>query len=257
MPYSPTRADAATVLEHTSDGILVLDGAGSIRYANGQAERLFRQKVESLIGIPFWTLCADARTAEAAETLDRALARRFPGRFEIFHPGLYSWHAVTVAPSEGGAILFVRDVTDRMRMLRDEAVRQGIADVISAIPVGISIMRGPEHRFELVNPFARELLGGRDVVGMTLPSAFPELVEQGFLDLMNNIYATGEPYRAKEMDVEFRRGTDATLTRGIFDVSYQPLRDLSGEITGILSVSVEVTELVEARRRVVPHSSGT
>lgn len=250
MTYVPTVEDAKNLLEHASDGILLLARDGTIVYANAQAERLYRRKASTLVDEPFWTLAAEARTAEAQETLERALERNLPGRFEIFHPGLYAWHAVTVVPSSTGAVLYMRDVTDRMRLLRDDAVRQGIADLVSAIPVAISMTRGPEHRFEVVNSFARELLKGRDVVGQTLRNAFPELVEQGFIDLFDRVYTTGEPFTAKELDAEFRRGTDEVPTKGIFDVVYKPLRDLNGEITGVLSVSVDVTEQVQARRDV-------
>jgi len=248
MPAMPTAPHALTVLEHTSDGVLILSRAGVVEHANPQAERLFRRKAETMVGVPFWTLAEEARTAEATETLERALARGLSGRFEIFFPLLYAWHAVTVVASKDGAVLFIRDVTDRMRLLRDEAVRRGIYDVIATAPIAISVTRGPEHRFEIVNQCARELLDGRDVEGMTLQNAFPELMEQGFGALLDGVYTTGSPYQAKEMPVRFRRGAGDEYTFGLFDVAYHPLRDMNGQINGILCISVEVTEHVETRR---------
>ena len=135
MPRALSENDVALVFEHSSDGILVLGRDGTIEYANAQAERLFRQKAPTMVGVAYWTLATDASTAEAAETLDRALRAGLAGRFEIFIPRLYAWHAVTVAPRAGGAILFIRDITDRMRLLRDEAVQRGIYDVIAKAPV--------------------------------------------------------------------------------------------------------------------------
>ncbi len=239
MPHTLAPDEADALFLHTSDGILLLDRDGSIRSANSQAERLFRLKADALEAMAFWTLAQDARTSEAAEVIERATTRGLSGRFEVFYPGLYAWHAVTVVPVRDGAMLFIRDITDRMRLLRDEAVRQGIADVIAIIPVAISVTRGPEHRFEIVNAFAREVLGGRDVVGLTLRNAFPELVDQGFPEIFDTVYDTGKPYEAAGVRVRFRRGLDQELSEGTFDIVYQPLRDLNGEINGILTSSVE------------------
>lgn len=240
MTLTLTAAEAAALFQNVSEGALILRRDGTIRAANPQAERLFRKKSAELESLAFWTLAQDAQTVEAVETIDRAMTSKLAGRFEIFYPGLYAWHAVTVTPVESGAILLFRDITDRMRMLRDEAVRQGIAEVIAHIPVAISLTRGPEHRFELLNPFARELLGGRDVEGLTLRGAFPELEEQGFVALFDEVYRSGTPYRADGVAVRFRRGASEELVEATFDIVYQPLRDMNGAINGILSTSVAV-----------------
>lgn len=250
MSYVPGLEDAVALLEHSSEGILLLASDGVVQYANAQAQRLFRRQSEALVGIPYWTLAEDSQTAESSETLDRALTRGLVGRFEIFLPKLYAWHAVTVAPRGAGVILLVRDVTDRMRLLRDEAVRRGIQEVVAKAPIAISITRGAEHRFEIINEAALELLGGRDVEGMTLRNAFPELVEQGFVELLDSVYQSGVPYYAKEVPVQFHRATQEELVQGVFDITYQPLRDANGQVSGILSVSVDVRELVRARKQI-------
>ncbi len=239
MSLTLTPDEGYALFEYTSDGVLVLRADGSIRAANAQAERLFRMKAGALEALAFWTLAEDARTSEAAETIERAMTRGLSGRFDVFYPGLYAWHSVTVAPLKGGAILFIRDITDRMRLLRDDAVRQGIAEVVASIPVAISLTRGPDHRFEIVNSFARALLGGRDVQGLTMQNAFPELAAQGFVGILDEVYTTGKPYHANGVTATFRRGPELEPSEGIFDVVYQPLRDLNGEINGVLCSSVE------------------
>lgn len=248
MTFALSAAEAVTIFESMSDGALVLRRDGTIRRSNAQAERLFRRKAAELEAQAFWTVAADAKTAEGAETIERAMTNGVAGRFEIFYPGLYAWHAVTVTPIENGALLLIRDITDRMRMLRDEAVKQGIADVIASIPVAIAITRGADHRFELVNPFARELLGGREVEGFTLRNAFPELADQGFADLFDQVYQSGHPYRASGVAVRFR-SANGDMREGRFDVVYCPLRDLNGAINGVLSTSVEVGNGSESSQR--------
>ena len=247
MTFAFSNSEAVAIFDSMSDGALVLRRDGTIRRCNAQAERLFRRKAAELESQAFWTLAADASTADAVETIERAMASGIAGRFEIFYPGLYAWHAVTVTPIETGAVLLIRDITDRMRMLRDEAVKQGIAEVIANIPVAISITRSADHRFELVNPFARELLGGRDVEGLTLRNAFPELADQGFAEVFDQVYQSGQPHRASAVPVRFLNA-NGDMREGRFDVVYCPLRDLNGAINGILSTSVEVGDAVASSR---------
>lgn len=56
------------------------------------------------------------------------------------------------------------------------------------------MLSGPEHRFELVNDSYSELIGRRDVLQRCVAEAVPEVVEQGFIALLDNLFRTGEPF---------------------------------------------------------------
>lgn len=149
---------------------------------------------------------------------------------------------------DGGLLLFVRDVSDRARQSRSEAVRAAVREIVMDAPVAISITRGPEHRYELVNEFARRLIGGREVEGRTARSAFPE-IDPALFAILDQVYASGERVALRDLEVGFDRTGDGTLTHGTFDVTYQPLFEADGTVSGILSVSVETTAFVAERRR--------
>ena len=58
---------------------------------------------------------------------------------------------------------------------------------------------GPAFIIEKLNAKYKSLMGGRDVLGKPILEARPELRGQPFLDLMRQVYETGEPFLAHEM----------------------------------------------------------
>jgi signal transduction histidine kinase len=122
-----------------------------------------------------------------------------------------------------------------------------LEQILEEIPAAVSVTRGPEHHVEYLNPLSRVLTGGREVLGRTMREAYPELAGQGYFELMDRVYATGEPYRSSEARVAFDREGDGTPEEAYFDFSYQPLFGPAGEVSGILRFAVEVTAAVRAR----------
>jgi PAS domain S-box-containing protein len=143
--------------------------------------------------------------------------------------------------------LFAREQTARAEA---EAARARLYDLFMQAPALMTIMRGPEHRIEFVNPLALRYRGRADLVGKTAREATPELVEQGILAIMDEVYMTGTPFVGTEFPVRVNRRGDGVLEEVYFNFVYQPLRTAQGDIEGILAHSVEVTEQVLARHRV-------
>ena len=161
-------------------------------------------------------------------------------RIKIFHPPLYAWHDKLVIPSEGGVLLLIRDVTDIARMQQTEAVRSAIREVFDQAPIAITLLRGPEHRIDIMNPMAQQVLGGRNVEGSTIRNALPELEGQGFFELLDQVYSTGRAYEGREVPVQYDRNGDGTMNDAVFNITYQPLVDTTGQVYGVLRLSVEV-----------------
>lgn len=108
------------------------------------------------------------------------------------------------------------------------------------------ILKGPDHVFELINPGYQELIGGRSPIGLTLRKALPELEGQGFYELMDHVYKTGESYIGKETLASIMR--HGKLEHIYVNFSYQAFRDQNGNIEGVLVCAYEVTEQVKARK---------
>ncbi|KFE68653.1 PAS domain-containing protein [Hyalangium minutum] len=141
---------------------------------------------------------------------------------------------------------------ERSRLLAEvEAQRARLEELVMRAPAVMSVTRGPEHRFVLCNPRYRHLLGGRDVTGLTARQAIPGPEGQNVLDILNRVFATGEPFVGKELPGRLGASTaDVTMSESYFDFVYQPLRDAEGRVEGIASFAFEVTDQVLARQTV-------
>ncbi|HYI00310.1 PAS domain-containing protein, partial [Hyalangium sp.] len=141
---------------------------------------------------------------------------------------------------------------ERSRLLVEvEAQRARLEELVMRAPAVMSVTRGPEHRYVLCNPRYRHLLGGRDVTGLTAREAQPEMEGQGIFEIMDRVFATGEPFVGKELPVSLGgRGGAVPTAENYFDFVYQPLRDSEGRVEGIASFAFEVTDQVLARRTV-------
>jgi signal transduction histidine kinase/DNA-binding response OmpR family regulator len=131
----------------------------------------------------------------------------------------------------------------RMRSV-ERVQAQRLEHMFACAPVGIAVLRGPEHVFELANPMYVDLVG-RPVAGLTIREAFPDLAGQGIYDLLDGVRSTRLPYVGRSVPLTLNRdgGTDS----GYFDFVYQPLVDDRGEVDTIVVVVHEVTALVTAR----------
>jgi PAS domain S-box-containing protein len=118
--------------------------------------------------------------------------------------------------------------------------------ILASVPAAVAVLEGPEHRFVFANPSYAELVAGRDLDGRTVREALPEVAEQGFLELLDHVYATGEPHHGSETPV-FLDGDDGRY-EVVLDFVYLPMRDAAGAVNGILLHAVDVTEAVQSRR---------
>ena len=121
-----------------------------------------------------------------------------------------------------------------------------LASIFESAPVGVALLRGPDHEFEYVNRPYREMVGNRDLVGKPARQALPELEGQGIFELLDAVRATAQPHVGRSLRVLLDRGGPEPA-EAFFDFVYQPLID-AGTVTGIAVVVFEVTELATSRR---------
>jgi PAS domain S-box-containing protein len=109
-------------------------------------------------------------------------------------------------------------------------------------PGFITILSGPEHVFEFVNDAYAGLFGRRDFVGKTARAAFPELEGQGFFELLDQVYKTGQRFIAHHIPIRLQPTPDATIEERFLDFIYEPVIDDTGQVTGIFCEGHDVTE---------------
>src|ERR1700685_1572896 len=84
-----------------------------------------------------------------------------------------------------------------------------------------ALLQGPEHRFVLTNPAYQQLIGHRDVIGLSIREALPEIEDQGFFDLLHNVFATGEAFVGRDARIILQRSAGGPAETRHLDFVYQ------------------------------------
>ena len=131
------------------------------------------------------------------------------------------------------------------RVLAERALRtqqERLLSLFRQAPVFLAVLHGPEHMFEMHNLRYGELIGQRNVIGKTIRDAMPEAADQGFLEVLDGVYRSGEAFIAHSHPIDLQRIPDKPLERRYLDFVYQPMRGIDGSVTGIIILGVDTTE---------------
>ena len=171
------------------------------------------------------------------------------------HPEIasFTWSLSPLIDERGGiGGLFCACLDETPRMLAEQqrdlllsqvqSERTRLAEAFSHSPAFIAILNGRNHRIEFLNDRFYQLVGRRGLAGKTVREALPEVVSQGFIDMLDRVYRSGDPYVGTAVRMELRRRPDRGLEEAFVDFVYQPMRDIDGEISGILVHGVDITE---------------
>ena len=124
-----------------------------------------------------------------------------------------------------------------------------LSQMLEIMPSFSVVLTGSSHVFQLANQAYFDLIGrGPEIIGKTFLEALPELADQPFPALLDEVYRTGQPFEAKSMMAKLRLGPDGILTDMFFDFSYLPLRDVNGKVSGIFVHGVDRTVETKASK---------
>src|SRR5271167_4210 len=119
---------------------------------------------------------------------------------------------------------------------------QRMREMFARSPSFSALLQGPEHRFVLTNPAYHQLIGHRNVIGLPVREAVPEVDGQGFFELLDNVFATGEPFVGKNIRSALQRIPGGPEETRFLDFVYQPIKDDLGNVTSIFVEGMDVTE---------------
>lgn len=188
----------------------------------------------------------------------RGAARRFEGqKLTILRQGApeEAWFDLTYSPvrDEAGTVasilVVVIETTARVCLTAQLEAKKEVlkhANLVLAAegrtlrtlfkqaPGFMCVLRGPDHVFELANAAYSQLIGHRDVIGMPVAAALPELKAegQGFLGLLDSVYATGQTFTGRQMPFKVQREPGGTLEVCYVDLVYQPITNAAGQAVG-------------------------
>lgn len=139
---------------------------------------------------------------------------------------------------------------ERQAMAQAEQQRIRLERLLEQAPAGFAMLEGPTFTYSVLNNAYQQLFPGRELVGLPLFDALPELRNQVVYDIIHNVYNTGETFEGKEVLIPVARYKDQPLEEIYWNFIYQALYDAEGKVTGILIFALDVTEFVVARRQV-------
>lgn len=148
-----------------------------------------------------------------------------------------------------GIICVVVDTTGKVnaeRKLKGEHAR--LAQMFEQAPGFMVLLQGPQHTITQANRAYSALVGHRELIGLTVAEALPEAAEQGFVGLLDALYASGEPYTGLAMPFSVAATGSTAAHETYLDFVYQPVRDEDGVISGIFVQGSDVTQRVLAEK---------
>jgi PAS domain S-box-containing protein len=251
-------------LESTADGILVVDETGRITTYNTRFVEMWR--------IPQAIMAARDDERAIAFVLDQLVdPPAFLARMRALYADTtadsfdsislvdgrcYERHSLPqrIGGRTVGRVWSFRDVTARERA---EAEREGLMSALAAkhelirgvvdhAPVGICLLRGPDLVYELVNPMFEQILGKRLRIGRPLAEVAPEATE--LVAILQHVLATGEPFHSVDLDKPTIPRRDGDKAEVYLWLTYLRVPAPAGD--GVLALVVDVSDQVEARRRI-------
>ena len=249
-----------SLMNATPDCIKVLDTGGRLLHMN--APGLCAMEIvdfSTVCGQPWESIWPSTAKPDIERSLHKALGGEVSS-FQAYCPtarGVPKWWEVTVSPvreTEGGRVVRLlavsRDITHQREAAEDQArlllqleeAHGRMADVFRQAPAFMCVLRGPQHVFEMSNERYDHLLGHRNLLGLPVREAIPEVVGQGFFELLDKVYETGEPFVGVGVRVVLNRGAEQLPEVRYIDFVYQALKDATGATDGIAVVGVDVTE---------------
>ena len=128
-----------------------------------------------------------------------------------------------------------------------QAKEEQLSQMLQMMPSFSAVLVGPTFIFQMANQSYFDLVGrGPEIIGKTVIDALPEIADQPFPTLLDEVYRTGKPFEAKGMVVKLPRGPNAYLTDIFIDFAYLPLLDALGQVSGIFIHGVDRTTEVRA-----------
>ncbi len=193
---------------------------------------------------------AVATTGESANFVNRV--ERLGRTFEVDAVRAGGEGSARVAVTFNEVSARIEAEAERDRMLNELTVEQKkLKSLFEQAPAFIAVLRGTDYTFEYVNQGYYGLVGHRQVIGVPLLEAMPDLENQGFVELLDEVVRSGDPFIGTAMPVLLQRVPDAPLELRFVDLTYQPAREADGSIYGVLVHGVDVTDQVLARRGIV------
>src|SRR3954452_6290691 len=140
---------------------------------------------------------------------------------------------------------------ERDRLLTQvESERARLAEAFAQSPAFMAVLSGPDHVFEFANEQYFQLVGRRDILGKPVREAVPEIAGQGYFEILDRVYQSGERFVGTDVRLSLRRQPDRPPEEVFLDFVYQPIHSASGGVIGLMVHGVDLSDRRRATERI-------
>jgi PAS domain S-box-containing protein len=238
------RSPVPIVTLWNEDGIMIYNDAYS-QFAGGRHPSLFGSKVRE-----GWPEVADfndnvMKVGLSGGTLayrDQAMTLSRNGAPEQVWMDLDYSPLLDESGKPAGVMAIVVETTEKIRAQKElSSEREGLRRMFEQAPGFIAVVSGPDHVFTMANDAYAKLIGHRELLGRSVRQALPEVGEQGFIDLLDQVYRTGQPFVGRGAKVDLQQSPGGKSNEYYLDFVYQPILT-DGQTSGIFIQGHDVTE---------------
>lgn len=256
-----------TLTNNATACLFLIDQDGLVTFLNPSAQDVTGYSSKDAVGKPMHSLVHHSHPdgSPYPETECPLVATYRDGAPNPLHEDIFfrkdgtSFNALitgTPLPAIGGrhgTVVEFRDITaEKQAQLALQAERTRLYEFFSQAPAAIAVVEGPDHRYELANPFYQKVFNRleKDLLGRTIREVYPEVAGQGIYEIFDTVYRTGEAFAIDEFPAAFDRSGEGKVEKGYFNFVAQPIKNTSGVVERILIHAIEVTEQVLTRQKI-------
>lgn len=238
-------ARESQILESITEAFYAVDSEWRFVYINKEYERVQKRKKEELLGNNIWDLFTYGKELSFYREYARVMREKRSAHFEEYNPANGMWVRVNAYPTEqGGVAVYFVDITEAKKAetqtFRDA---QNLRAIINNTP---DIIWSMDKNHQIIS--ANQAFWER-IARVTGKQTFEVIPEDYTPDLFNTWSGyfkramTGEAYKIT--------WTDTHEGRTIYEeVSFNPIFDQGGNVSGISCFSRNITEQKEYQQKI-------
>ncbi|HEX8355972.1 MAG TPA: PAS domain S-box protein, partial [Segetibacter sp.] len=242
------------IMDSSMDIICVIDGEGKFVNVSSASTNIWGYAPQELTGKKYIEMVFEEDVEYTLQVAKGILNGRPVSMFENRYvhksgkvvPVLWSarWDC-----SDGLMYCVAKDATEKKKLEKAFiSEKQRFYELFLHAPSSIGVLTGPDYVFEMANPMFLELIARNNVIGKSIKEVLPELAEQKFITLLDQVYETGETFRANELPVKLLR--NGRIENTFISFTCQANRNAEGIIEGIFIFAIDVTEQLQSRKKI-------
>jgi nitrogen-specific signal transduction histidine kinase len=127
--------------------------------------------------------------------------------------------------------------------------RDNLERVFNSTPSASAIWRGDDLIFDKVNDVYKSLFPDLDLEGKPFEEALPPRIVRDYPELFRNVLKTGKPFSIQEQYTPVQHYQGGPLEDHYYNVNFVQLKNRDGSPYGVYQHTVDITEQVEARKK--------